>query len=154
MSTAWSHTDVVRWFGTNTDITEIREAEERQRLLLDELNHRVKNTLASVQSIAQMTLRGTTSLDEFAAKLNARLLALSRSHDLLARETWQGASLRDIILDTLSTWPADRRVTIEGPEIRLGPTVAVTLGMAFHELATNAAKYGALSNETGRVAVV
>ena len=145
--------DVVRWFGTNTDITEIREAEERQGLLLDELNHRVKNTLASVQSIAQMTLRGTASLDEFAGKFNARLLALSRSHDLLARETWQGALLLDVIHDTLSAYPADRRVTIEGPEIRLGPTVAVTLGMAFHELATNAAKYGALSNETGRVAV-
>lgn len=146
--------DVVRSFGTNTDITEIREAEERQRQLLDELNHRVKNTLASVQSIAQMTMRGTSSLDEFADKLNARLSALSRSHDLLARETWQGASLFNIIRDTLSTWPGDNRVTVEDPEIRLGPTVAVTLGMAFHELATNAAKYGALSSETGRVAVV
>jgi PAS domain S-box-containing protein len=146
--------NVVRWFGTNTDITEIREAEERQRHLLDELNHRVKNTLASVQSIAQMTMRGTHSVDEFESKFNARLLALSRSHNLLARETWQGAALRDVVNETLAAYSGDAgRVTIKGPDVRLGPTAAVTLGMAFHELATNAAKYGALSEEGGHIDV-
>lgn len=148
------HGEVVRWFGTNTDITDIREAAESQRLLLDELNHRVKNTLASVQSIAQMTMRGTASIDEFAEKFSARLLALSRSHNLLARETWQGATLADIVHDTLEDY-SERpgRVTVEGPEIRLGPTISVTLGMAFHELASNAAKYGALANDGGHIEV-
>lgn len=146
--------DVVRWFGTNTDITELREAEERQHLLLDELNHRVKNTLAAVQSIAQMSLRGTNSVDGFSGKFNSRLLALSRSHDLLARETWQGAALSDVVRETLAPFAEDpNRVRMAGTEVRLGPTVAVSLGMAFHELATNAAKYGALSNDSGWVGV-
>ncbi len=147
--------DVIQWFGTNTDITGIREAEERQRLLLDELNHRVKNTLAAVQSIAQMSMRGTKSIDEFGDKFNARLLALSRSHNLLARETWQGAALADVLGETLEAYDeAAPRVTMAGPNVHLGPTVAVSLGMAFHELATNAAKYGALSNDKGRIDVV
>ena len=147
--------DVVRWFGTNTDITQLREAEERQRLLLDELNHRVKNTLASVQSIAQMSMRGTASMEEFGGKFNSRLLALSRSHDLLARETWQGAALSDVVRETLAAYTDNlHRVTIEGTDVRIGPTAAVSLGMAFHELATNAAKYGALSNDDGHVEVV
>jgi hypothetical protein len=92
--------NVVQWFGTNTDITELREADERQRLLVGELNHRVKNTLAAVQSIAAQTARGAGSLKLFQEKFDARLLALSRSHNLLARETWRGADLGDVVSET------------------------------------------------------
>lgn len=147
---------VVRWFGTNTDITELRDAEERQKLLLDELNHRVKNTLASVQSLARHSARHADSTDAFLEKFEPRLLFLSRTHGLLARETWQGANLMDVISETLAPFVADEVdcIQLAGPKIRLGPTAAVTLGMAFHELATNASKYGALSAPEGRVRVV
>jgi PAS domain S-box-containing protein len=145
---------VARWFGTNTDITELREAEERQKLLLAELNHRVKNTLASVQSIVSQTMRGSDSIEVFRDKLTARLLALSRSHSLLAKDTWQGADLGEVVSETLSPYRAEGaagRVTVRGPAVRLGPTAAVTLGMALHELSINAAKYGALAVPTGQI---
>jgi PAS domain S-box-containing protein len=147
---------VVRWFGTNTDITELREADERQKLLLGELNHRVKNTLAAVQSIASQTLRSADSLAAFGDKFDARLLALSRSHDLLARDAWQGAGLGDVIAETLAPYRnagAAGRIALAGAPVRLGPTATVTLAMAFHELATNAARHGALTRAAGRVAV-
>jgi PAS domain S-box-containing protein len=148
--------NVVQWFGTNTDITELREADERQRLLVGELNHRVKNTLAAVQSIAAQTARGAGSLKLFQEKFDARLLALSRSHNLLARETWRGADLGDVVSETLAPYATGTeppRVVAGGPGIRLAPSAAVTLGMAFHELAINAAKHGALSAPAGRVEV-
>jgi PAS domain S-box-containing protein len=147
---------VTCWFGTNTDITELREADERQKLLLAELNHRVKNTLAAVQSLAGQTLHSAASLEAFGDKFGGRLLALSRSHDLLARETWQGAALGELVAETLAPYRGEgaaARIALAGPAVRLAPTAAVTLGMAFHELSTNAAKYGALSTATGEVAV-
>ena len=144
--------EVIRWFGTNTDITDIREAEERQKLLLDELNHRVKNTLTAVQSLARQTAGGAQDLDNFLKKFDSRLLTLSRAHTLLANDIWQGAGLTDIISVSLSPFVEDdSRVTISGPPVRLGPTAAVTLGMAMHELITNAVKYGALSTHSGHV---
>ena len=147
---------VACWFGTNTDITELREADERQKLLLAELNHRVKNTLAAVQSLAGQTLRNADSLEAFGDKFSGRLLALSRSHDLLARETWQGADLGAVVAETLAPYGSESgaaRIALAGPAVRLAPTAAVTLGVAFHELSTNAAKYGALSTAAGEVAV-
>jgi PAS domain S-box-containing protein len=147
---------VVRWFGTNTDVTELRNAEERQKLLLGELNHRVRNTLAAVLSIASQTMRGTRSLKVFREKFSGRLLALSRSHDLLARETWEGADLGDVVLETLVPYRSEQpsaRFAVSGPKVRIGPTAAVTLAMAFHELSANAAEHGALSVPAGRIAV-
>jgi PAS domain S-box-containing protein len=147
---------VARWFGTNTDITELREAEERQKLLLAELNHRVKNTLTAVQSLAGQTLRSAESLEAFGETFGARLLALSRSHNLLAREAWQGADLGEVVAETLAPYRSvgdETRIALGGPAVRLGPTAAVTLGMAFHELSTNAARHGALAVAAGRVAV-
>jgi len=147
---------VACWFGTNTDITELREADERQKLLLAELNHRVKNTLAAVQSLAGQTRHSADSLEAFGDKFSGRLLALSRSHDLLARETWQGADLGELVAETLAPYRSEgeaARVALAGPAVRLAPTAAVTLGMALHELSTNAAKYGALSTASGAVAV-
>jgi signal transduction histidine kinase/DNA-binding response OmpR family regulator len=145
----------LRLVGVSLDITERKQAEERQQLLLNELNHRVKNTLATVQSIAMQTERNAKTGTDFIADLNARIAALSNAHDLLTRASWNGASLRDVIEQTVAPYARNAegtsRVTIEGPPVRLGPNAAVTLNMAFHELATNAAKYGALSDSGGCV---
>jgi two-component sensor histidine kinase/PAS domain-containing protein len=146
----------VRLAGISLDITDRRNAEERQRLLLDELNHRVKNTLTSVQSIAMQTRRSITSPSAFSEAFIERIHALARAHDLLTESAWQGASLRDVISRTLALQVDGEdagRVATGGPPIRLGPNAAVTLNMAFHELATNALKYGALSATAGRVAI-
>ncbi|KMO40618.1 histidine kinase [Methylobacterium tarhaniae] len=133
------------------DISEEKAAAERQRLLIDELNHRVKNTLATVQSIAAQTFRGRSDQTS-RALFDARLAALSSAHDALEADHWESASLRGVVERALGPIGADR-VGLDGPDARLHPKVAVTLGMALHELATNAAQHGALSVPEGRVAV-
>jgi PAS domain S-box-containing protein len=154
---------VVRWLGTNTDITERLDAEEHRNMLIDELNHRVKNTLVTVQSIAAQALRGAAAEPAIRDAIESRLVALSRSHDLLTRENWGSASLNDVVLEALAPFRTDRsgngynrrrRFTIRGPEVRLRPKAALALGMAFHELLTNAVKYGALSNESGTIRIL
>ena len=139
------------------DIAEQRRAQERQALLIKELNHRVKNTLAAVQAIMAQGLRGAGVCGEVREGIEARLIALSRSHDLLTRERWQSASLVDLVGITLEPYRSAAgqppRYRLQGPEVRLSPNPVLALGMAFHELATNAAKYGALSNEVGHVEV-
>jgi len=148
---------VERTTGVATDITERKQAERQRDLLMRELVHRVKNTLAVVQSIARQTRLNTDTLEAFYEKFEARLVALSLVHDLLFREGWQGASLADVIAQTLAPYgeheDGTRRFDTEGPPVRLDPNVAVKLSMVFHELATNATKYGALSAPEGRVAV-
>lgn len=142
-----------RMTGVSLDITARKRADERQRLLLDELNHRVKNTLATVQSIALQTRRNADAAS-FETALMARIDALSRAHDLLSEVAWEGASLREVIARTLAPYVGDEqaeRFSMSGPRVRLGPNAAVSLAMAFHELATNAAKYGSLSVADGRV---
>lgn len=128
---------------------EAREAAERQQLMINELNHRVKNTLAIVQSLARHSLRegGETGLTQF----NDRIHALASAHDLLTRRNWEGADLGDLLKGALR--PYESQVDLEGPDAPLAPNAAVALAMIFHELATNASKYGALSAETGRVGV-
>lgn len=134
------------------DVTETVLAAERQKLMIDELNHRVKNTLATVQSIAMQTARSHADPKTFAQGFQARLMALSHTHDLLTRSHWEGADLRDILEhETAAHGP--HRVTLNGPRLALEPAAALSLGMIFHELATNAAKYGALSAEGGGVQV-
>jgi two-component sensor histidine kinase len=135
-------------------LDERRKAEERQQLLIDELNHRVKNTLATVQSIATHTLSGIADAERHGA-FDARLIALSCAHDLLARRSWESASLRDLLLQQLVPYQSRdaQRFVVEGPPVELRPKVALALGLAFHELTTNAAKYGALSAPTGCVHV-
>ena len=127
---------------------EMREHEVRQKLLLDELNHRVKNTLASVQSIAAQTLRTTANKEEFDAAFMDRLMALSSTHDLLVKREWTGASLVELTDATLRHY--GHPYVYRGPDLRMHSNLAVTLGMALHELATNALKHGAWSTG-GRV---
>lgn len=143
------------WFGTSTDIDDRREAQDRLQLLVNELNHRVKNTLAAVQSIAQQTRRSAPSTEEFSRAFDERLMALSRAHDILTREAWSGAFIGDVAHASLDPFGAaqSERFVIAGPSVRLLPATAVSLSMALHELGTNAAKYGALSVPAGRVTV-
>ena len=131
-------------FVEGSDVTDRVQAEEQQKLLLDELNHRVKNTLATVQAIAAQTLRTQPEPAAFKAAFEARLMALSGTHDLLTQSVWRGAQLKDVLSQELAPHGADR-YRIEGPAVALSPAEALTLGLVFHELATNAAKYGALS---------
>ncbi|MGO9486190.1 MAG: sensor histidine kinase, partial [Rhodomicrobium sp.] len=137
------------------DLTESKEAEKRQRVMVDELNHRVKNTLATVMAISAQTFRTATSPEAFREAFEGRLLALSQTHNLLNRSCWTGVSLPDILMQELAPYAGreDGRFILEGAGLKLGPVMAVTLGMAFHELATNAAKYGALSAPGGKVRV-
>ncbi|MGE7418825.1 sensor histidine kinase [Methylobacterium tarhaniae] len=134
---------------------ERRAADARQELLIHELNHRVKNTLATVQSMARQTARSAASLADFTGSFEARLLAMSQTHNVLTANHWEGAGLRGILSAELEPYAAGRadRIRLDGPPVSLTPAVALPLGMAIHELATNAAKYGALSVETGQVAV-
>lgn len=139
--------------GVIQDVTSRKEAEEQQRFLLDELNHRVKNTLATVQSIASQTLRSSPDPASFKAAFEGRLLALSKTHDLLTRNSWRAANLRDIVEQELAPYrkKGDERATIEGPNVRLPARHAINLGLILHELVTNAAKYGSFANSTGRI---
>jgi PAS domain S-box-containing protein len=127
--------------------------QDQLRLLINELNHRVKNTLATVQSMAVQTLRGERDLGVAYGKFEARLLGLSQVHDLLTRERWYGAGLQDVAERALQPFfsGSAERVCLRGPEVWLQPGPALTMALVFHELATNAVKYGALSSDRGRV---
>jgi PAS domain S-box-containing protein len=147
--------DICLWYGSTEDVHERKVAEEHQRLLINELNHRVKNTLASVQGIAFQTLRGEVSLAEARARFEARLMALSGAHNLLTEENWGGASLERVVGDSIEHLAGEgQRFDVDGEPLRLAPRAALALAMALHELGTNAAKYGALSVEGGRVSIV
>jgi len=145
-----------RLWGIQRDITERKQAEEQRTLLIHELNHRVKNTLATVQSLATQTLRTAPTMREAKDALEGRLIALARAHDVLTRESWEGAELREIVVETLAPYSVrgEDRLRMRGPEVRLSPRMALALSMALQELATNAVKYGALSNATGTVDIV
>ncbi len=137
------------------DITERKRLEEHREVLVNELNHRVKNTLATVQSIATQTLRNARSPAQAREDLEDRLIALSRAHDVLTRENWEGASTREIIQGAVEPYlhRGEGRFLIKGPDVRLLPRTALAIAMALQELVTNAVKYGALSNETGQVRI-
>ena len=156
LSTGEFDLDGERFFtGIVHDVTERKRADERQRLLTAEVDHRAKNLLASVQAMVLLTKRDAGSVDDFVATLIGRLQALARAHDLLARDKWTGARLHAVIGSELQAYSGadDGRLTVTGDDVRLGPRVAQTLSLALHELATNAAKYGALSVPAGRVTV-
>jgi PAS domain S-box-containing protein len=149
--------DVIQHFASFVDLTDHKQEQARSRMLIDELNHRVKNTLATVQSIVWQALRNSSDPEVIRESIESRLFALSRSHDLLTRENWEGAGLLDLIKATLEPFGVangrSEHFVINGGNIRVSPKVALALGIAFHELATNAVKYGAFSNKAGLVLI-
>jgi PAS domain S-box-containing protein len=146
---------IEEWVGIHTDVTDARLNEQHQRLLIGELNHRVKNLLTTVQSIASQSLRSAPSPEEARDAFSARLHALSRVHDVLTRERWDGADLADVVANAIEPYDdgAKSRFSCSGPSLRLVPKPAQSIAMALHELSTNAVKYGALSSDAGRVAI-
>jgi len=147
--------DIVGLSCASVDVTERKEGEAHLRLLMRELTHRSKNLLAVIQAMARQTARHAGSIDGFLTQFSARLQALAASHDLLVRESWHGASLREIILAQLAACigSGSGQVTVEGEPVVLRPEAAQNLGLALHELAVNAEKFGALSLPNGRVSI-
>jgi PAS domain S-box-containing protein len=145
----------IRWVGTCTDVTERKMAEDRQQVLIAELDHRVKNTLAKVQAMAWQTMRTTQSPEQFNEAFGARLQALARAHDMLNRAGRDGANLEETVRESLSPLAGrdDGRTSIGGAPVRLSGRAVLTLSIVLHELATNAAKHGALSAPDGRTDV-
>ena len=135
------------------DFTAWKRAEEQQALLVNELNHRVKNTLATVQSLAMQTFRNTEGNEYARNTFAARLAALSDAHDVLTSSSWMSASMREVVTRATRAFRSVDRLHVSGPDARIAPKQALALSMALHELLTNAAKYGALSNETGHVGI-
>src|SRR5262249_14692943 len=140
---------------TFVDVTRMVEAEAQQRTLVEELNHRVRNMLTVVGAIATQTLSGSASPEQFTKSFLGRVNSLAQSYSLVSRQQWGEVSLRDIIMAELQPHVAgDRgRVRFDGPEVAFDSPQALALGLVFHELATNAVKYGSLSTEGGRLDV-
>ena len=147
--------DVVGLTCASVDITERKEGEAHLRLLLRELTHRSKNLLAIIQAMARQTARHAGSINGFLRQFGARLQALAASHDLLVRESWHGAALDELVRSQLGAHIAEteEQVAIGGPAVALKPEAAQNLGLALHELAANAARFGALSVPDGRLSV-
>ena len=146
---------VVQHFASLVDITQHRREEEHLHLLLDELNHRTQNTLATVQAIARQTLREVVDRPALHA-FEARIMALARAHSLLGLESWAAISLAGVLGQILGPFgfaDAPSRFAVAGPQVWLESKAALTLAMVFHELATNAAKYGALTSPAGQVQI-
>jgi PAS domain S-box-containing protein len=148
---------VVQHFVSLVDTTRYKLAQKNAAMLIDELNHRVKNTLATVQSIVIQAVRNHSDPQIVRDSIETRIAALSRSHDLLGREKWEGAGLRDLVREALAPFSVTEgraeRFKITGENVRLSPKAALALGIALNELATNAVKYGAFSNEAGTISI-
>ncbi len=144
-----------RILGVVLDVTERKLAEERQHLLLHEIAHRVKNTLATVLALATLTARTATDVASYRDKLIDRVQGMARTHDILTANHWEGAQLRDVIANEVRPYEeaSARRIRVEGPDVDLAPRAAVAVGMVLHELSTNAAKYGSLSAHEGHLDV-
>jgi two-component sensor histidine kinase len=143
----------VRFVGTLQDITERKEREEKEHLLMREINHRAKNMLSVVDAIAHQT--ATKNPEDFVERFSERIQALSANQDLLIRNEWQGVEVEDLVRAQLAHF-ADllgSRIALGGPKVHLNAAAAQAIGLALHELATNAGKYGALSVDSGHVDV-
>ena len=148
---------IVQHFASLVDLTSFKAEQATCKLLIGELNHRVKNTLATVQSVVRQGLKAATDPAVIRESIESRIFALSRSHDILSRENWKGAGLHDLINASLEPFVVTdgrvERFNVEGCNLRLPAKAALAMGIVFHELATNAFKYGAFSNGSGTVSV-
>ena len=142
-----------RLVGVNIDITERKRAEEARKILNAELDHSVKNALATVSAVISRTREGSRSVADFAAALEGRIRSMATTHELLSSRRWQGLSLIELIRRELAPYAASKNTEISGPTVLLKPQAGQALAMVLHELATNAAKYGALSTNKGRVLI-
>lgn len=130
-----------------------KESERRIKLLMREVNHRVKNQFAVILSMIRETVKRATDPEKFEEQVRERIMALSRSHDLLVSSEWSGADVAQLIKEHLRPFGHEHCISLSGPPLQLKPNAVQHLGMAFHELGTNSSKYGALSGDTGRISV-
>jgi PAS domain S-box-containing protein len=142
-----------RYSGIDIDITERKKQEEHLRLVMNELQHRTNNLLAIIQGLAQQSARNSQSLNDFLPKFSSRLQGIAGSNVLLSQAQWRGANLRDLLARQVAPFADLERFDLDGPPAMLSSKAVQTLGMAFHELCTNAMKYGSLSVPAGRVRV-
>jgi PAS domain S-box-containing protein len=142
-----------RVVGVNIDVTERKHAERQQRALNAELDHRVKNVLASVATVAQRTREGSGSMDEFLRMFDGRIQSMANAHALLSRGHWEGVRLADLVHNELAACAREGNVRVQGPEVLLSPETTQPIAIVLHELVTNAAKYGALTTPQGCISV-
>ena len=131
--------------GVNIDITERKRAEEHQRVLVAELDHRVKNVLATVSAVAAQTLDASSSMDHFVAALDGRIRSMAATHELLSSRQWEGIPLAELLRREFAPYTRGNNTEIDGPEVMLSAEAGQAMAMVLHELVTNAAKHGALS---------
>jgi len=142
-----------RVVGVSIDITQRKRVEEQQRKLVAELDHRVKNVLATVQAVAAHTMDASGSMEHFVAGLDGRIRSLGSTHELLSHRGWMGIPLAELVERELAPYATGSNAEVDGPEVMLSADAGQTMGMVLHELVTNAAKYGALSAPSGRVSI-
>ena len=144
---------VMSEIGLRREIVQRRQAEHNQELLIAELHHRVKNTLATAQALVQLNLAASPTLASFRDTIGGRLESLAKTHTLLTDKRWHAINFRDILKSELAPYEQNQRVSFEGPDFDLEAEVATTIGMVIHELTTNAAKYGALTVSSGEIEI-
>ncbi|MEA1834905.1 HWE histidine kinase domain-containing protein [Methylobacterium durans] len=144
---------ISHWVSAQRDVTERRASEDRQALMVRELHHRVKNTLATVQAVVNATVRSSLSIPEFTRALSGRITSLARTHALITEDLAQAASFEGLLRAELNPYDERGRLSLEGPKVELPSELAVPVGMALHELTTNALRHGSLADPDGRLQV-